>query len=169
MREAGSTLIESGRANNQRGFSLIMLALCAIVVLGVLGLAVCAKLDGSGSGVTAADTIATQGPLGTTVPNGWKFDTVAITNVTTGYTTSRNGTYDSAATASAVNSNTYAVLSVTPQVTMSPFFLPVISGIPVQYTLSAKVVGGQRKQTSDVTGGGLAPLAPEARELHIVI
>src|SRR5258708_5228731 len=111
MRDAGATSVRSRGGKNQRGFSLIMLALCATVMFGMLGLAVdvgrmfivknelqtfadasalaaCAKLDGSGSGITAADAIATQGPLGTTVPNGWNFDTVAITNVTTGYATS---------------------------------------------------------------------------------
>jgi len=132
-----------------------MLALCAPVMFGMLGLAVdvgrmfivknelqtfadasalaaCAKLDGSGSGITAADAIATKGPLGTTIPNGWNFDTVAITNVTTGYATSLNGTYDSASTASGVNPNTYAFISVTSQATMSLFFLPMIAGIPSQ-------------------------------------
>jgi Flp pilus assembly protein TadG len=189
MQHAGAKFIPSRHAKNQRGFSLAMLAVSATVMFGMLGLAVdvgrmfilknelqtfadasalaaCAKLDGSGSGITAADTIAKQGPLGTTVPNGYNFDTVAITNVTTAYATSLNGTYDSAATASAVNPNTYAFMSITSQATMSLYFLPMIPGIPFHYTVSAKAVAGEMKQTGGVTGGGLAPFAPEAHDIN---
>lgn len=128
-------------------------------------LGACAKLDGTGSGITAADSIATHGPLGTTVPNGWNFDTTSITNVTTGYATSLNGTYDSAAVASGVSSNTYAFISVNANATMSLFFLPVISGIPFQYQIAAKATGGQMRQPGGFTSGGLAPFAPEAHNI----
>ena len=177
------------RARNQRGFSLAMLALSATVMFAMVGMAVdvgrmfiiknelqtfadasalaaCAKLDGTGSGISTADSIATQGPLGTTVPNGWNFDTVAISNVSTSYATSLNGTYDSAATASAANVNTYAFIKVTANATMSLYFLPVISGIPFQYALSASATGGQMKQTGGVSGGGWAPFAPEAHDIN---
>lgn len=129
-------------------------------------LAACAKLDGSGSGVTLADAIATNGPLGTTVPNGWNFDTVAISNVTTSYAASLDGEYDAGSTASSNDPNTYAFVKVTARATMSLFFLPVISGIPFQYGLSASATAGQMKQSAGVTGGGLAPFAPEAHDIN---
>jgi Flp pilus assembly protein TadG len=128
-------------------------------------LAACAKLDGSGSGVSAADAIATKGPLGTTVPNGWDFDSKVISNVSTAYATSLNGSYDSAATASAVSPNTYAFVNVTASATLPLYFLPIVSGIPFQYTMSASAVGGQMKQTGGVSGGGLEPFAPEAHNI----
>lgn len=189
MRNEESTAVLSRAPKRERGFSLAMLAICATVMFGMLGLAVdvgrmfivknelqtfadasalaaCAKLNGSGAGITAADAVATAGPLGTTVPNGWNFDTTSITNVATSYATTLNGAYDPASAASAVSPNTYAFVSVTAQATMHLFFLPMISGIPSQYTISAKAVGGELKKTGGVTGGGLAPFAPEAHDIN---
>ncbi len=40
-------------------------------------LAACKNLDGTATGVTLAHAVATAGPLGTTTPNGYNFDTTA--------------------------------------------------------------------------------------------
>src|SRR5262249_23486670 len=104
--------------SRRRGFSLPLLTMCLTVMVSILGLAfdlgrmMIAKsevqafcdasalaaiyqLDGTVAGVRGANTTATAGPLGSTKPNGWNFDANAITNVTTTYSTSSDGTYDS--------------------------------------------------------------------------
>jgi len=97
--------IETGRAvtrkRGEKGFSLVLLALGLTVWLGMLGLAIdvgrmflyknelqtltdapalaaISKLDGTLSGVLAANTIATAGPLGTTTRATWASPPQAI-------------------------------------------------------------------------------------------
>ncbi|HYL35546.1 MAG TPA: Tad domain-containing protein, partial [Bryobacteraceae bacterium] len=98
------------RKPGEQGFSLMLLTVSMFVIVGMLGLtfdvgrmfitknelqtfadasalAGVSYLNGTQAGVTAANSVATAGPLGTTKPNGYDFDTIAITNVTTSYST----------------------------------------------------------------------------------
>ena len=168
----------------ERGFSLTLLGLALFIMLGMLGLAIdlgrtfiyktelqtfadasalaaVAKLDGTGVGVQQANAVATAGPLGTTKPNGYNFDTTVIGNVTTGYAISFNGTYDSYATASSAGTNTYRYIRVTASAAVPLNFLPVLPGIATQTALSAAAIAGQKPQAT-VSGGGLLPFAPDA-------
>src|SRR6516165_8807877 len=93
------------RKPGERGFSLLLLASSAVVMVGMLGLAfdlgrmfitknelqtfadasalaAVSSMNGTQQGIQAANSTATAGPLGTAQPNGYNFDTVAITNVT---------------------------------------------------------------------------------------
>src|ERR1700683_2118088 len=110
------------RKNGQRGFSLMLVAISSFVLIGMMGLAFDAgrmfivksemqtfadasalaavsQMDGSQAGLEAANSTATAGPLGSTKPNGFNFDSTAITSVTATYATSFAGTYDSYSTA----------------------------------------------------------------------
>jgi Flp pilus assembly protein TadG len=172
------------RQRRERGFSLAMLSLSAFVMIGMLGLAMdvgqmfivknelqtfvdasamaaVSKLDGTQTGVQNANNVATAGPLGTTKPNGYNFDTVAISNVTTTYATTFTGTYDSYATASGPATNSYRFVRVSATQNLSLNFLPVLPGIPTSQPVSASAVGGQGEQ-STISGGGLEPFAPDA-------
>src|SRR5258708_29895564 len=80
---------------------------------------------------------ATAGPLGSTKPNGWNFDTTAISNVTDTYATSFAGPYDSYATASASGTNTYRFIKVTATANMPVYFATVIAGLPTSESIPA--------------------------------
>ena len=92
----------------ERGFSLALLGVCMFVMLGILGLAfdmgrmfitrnelqtfcdasalgAVHQLDGTQAGVQSANNTATQGPLGTTKPNGYNFDSTPVSTVTATY------------------------------------------------------------------------------------
>lgn len=168
----------------EQGFTLVTLSLSAAVLIGMLGLAMDAgqmfilknelqtfadasamaaisKLDGTQTGVQLANNVATAGPLGTTRPNGYKFDTIAISNVTATYATTFAGTYDSYATASSSSTNSYRFVKVSATQNLSLNFLPVLPGMASSLAVSASAVAGQGEQ-STVSGGGLIPFAPDA-------
>lgn len=126
-------------------------------------LAACAKLDGTSTGVQAADSVATSGPLGGTVPNGWNFDTVPITDIATSYAAAFTGSYDTFAVASIPSTNTYRFVDVTASATMPLYFLAVIPGIPYQYRVSSDAIAGQMAQNT-MAQPGLAPFAPDAHD-----
>lgn len=171
------------RERREKGFSMALIALSAFVMVGSLGLvfdagqmfilknelqtfadasamAAVSKLDGSQTGVQTANAVATAGPLGTVKPNGYNFDTITITNITTGFASSFTGAYDNYATANSTATNTYRFISVVATQNLNLSFMPVLqaaSSIPI----SAKAVAGQQA-VSDVSNAGLVPFAPDA-------
>ena len=174
------------RKRGEQGFSLILLSLSLFVMLGMLGLAIdvgrmfiyknelqtfadasalaaVTKLDGSQAGVQGANSVATAGPLGTTRPNGYNFDTTPISsdNITTAYAGSFNGTYDNYTTASGNATNAYRFIRVTASANVPLNFLAVIPGIPTQLSLSSAATAGQNPQ-STIGNGGMLPFAPDA-------
>ena len=169
----------------EKGFGLLLLAASAAVLFGMLGLTVdlgrmfivknelqtfvdasataaCRQLDGTQSGVQLAHGAGTAGPLGSTQPNGWNFDTKTILNVTDTYSTGFSGTYDSYGTASAGAANTYRFVNVTANATLPLYFLSAIPGLPIQQLLQAQATAGQQSQTATFADGGLEPVAPAA-------
>jgi hypothetical protein len=172
------------RHASERGFSLLVTAVAGSVLIGMLGLAVdvghmfiikselqtfvdasalaaCRDLDGSGAGITQAHNIATAGPLGSTKPNGYDFDSKAISNVSDTYATSFTGTYDDYNTAKGSNPNHYQFMKITATASIPLYFLAVIPGLPTQQPLSAVAVAGQMSQPA-ITDGGLMPFSPDA-------
>jgi Flp pilus assembly protein TadG len=172
------------RKHGERGFSLPLIGVCVVVMVGMLGLAfdtgrmfilknelqtfadasalaAVSQLDGSQTGVQGANTTATNGPLGTTKPNGYNFDSTAISTVTATYATSFAGTYDSYATASSPSTNSYNFIKVVASANLPLSFLPALPGIASALTLSASATAGQQ-QASSVTSGGLEPFMPDA-------
>jgi hypothetical protein len=172
------------RKRGEQGFTLVTVTLSAAVLVGMLGLAMdvgqmfilknelqtfvdasamgaVSKLDGTQAGVQLANNVAIAGPLGTTKPNGYKFDSIAISNVTATYATTFTGTYDSYGTASASSTNSYRFMKVSATQNLSLNFLPTIPGISSSLPVSASAVAGQQEQNG-VSNGGLVPFAPDA-------
>ena len=176
------------RKRGEQGFSLMLLSLSFFVMLGMLGLAIdvgrmfiyktelqtfadasalaaVTKLDGTQSGVQGANTVATAGPLGTTRPNGYNFDTTAIPSgsITTAYASSFTGTYDSYATASSPSTNSYRFIRVTASANVPLNFLAVLPGIPTQLSVSSGATAGQNPQSS-IGNGAMLPFSPDAHD-----
>jgi len=167
------------RKRGERGFGMMLLAVCLFVMLGALGLAIdlgrmfivknelqtfadASALAAWGSWTAArpaskAEITATAGPLGTTRPNGYNFDTVPVLNIVTGYSTTLAGTYDAYAAAGSAGGNGYRFISVTASVNVPLTFLRVLPG--TQMTMSAAATAGQQSQASV---DGLLPFAPDA-------
>jgi len=181
QKEMGRT---QGCRKNQRGFSLMLIAVSGSVMIGMLGLAfdlgrmfivknelqtfvdasavaACRQLDGTQAGIQGAHATATAGPLGSTRPNGWNFDVNAVSNITDTYATSYTGTYDSYATASGGATNNYRFIKVVANATLPLYFLAVIPGLPTSQLLQSTAVGGQNPQ-STLSNGRVMPFAPDA-------
>ena len=181
---APKTAYRHGRRKNQRGFSLMLVALGGTVMIGMLGLAfdlgrmfivknelqtfvdasaiaACRMMAGSQADIQNAHSIAIAGPLGSSRPNGWNFDVNAIANITDTYATSFTGTYDNYATASSNATNNYRFITVTANATLPLYFLAVIPGLPTSQFMQSTAVGGQQAQTT-VSNGRLLPFAPDA-------
>jgi hypothetical protein len=124
-------------------------------------LAAVAHLDGTQTGVQAANSVATTGPLGAIKPNGYNFDTMTVSSPTNSFATTFNGTYDSYATANASGSNNYRFIRVTASASVPLNFLPVLPGIGPQISVSSTATAGQNPQSS-VSNGGLLPFVPDA-------
>lgn len=184
MNGTRSSLPRPAMKDGERGFSLALVAICAFVLFGMVGLAfdlgrmfilknelqtfadasalaAVSQMDGTRAGIQAANTTATQGPLGAARPNGYNFDTTPISNVTATYATSFSGTYDSYATARFGATNNYRFVNVVATADISLDFLPVLPGIPRSYAVSASAVAGQQAKSS-MTSGGLEPFMPDA-------
>jgi hypothetical protein len=124
-------------------------------------LAAATQLDGTQSGVTRANTIATAGPLGVTKPNGYNFDTTPVSGATATYATTFTGTYDDYATASTPATNTYKMIRVTASAN-SPFnFLAFMPGVGTQLSVTAQATAGQQAE-STFSSGGLSPFGVDA-------
>ena len=112
-----------------------------------------------------ANSVATAGPLGTTIPNGYNFDTIRNTNITTGNASTINGTYDRYATANSGGTNTYRFISVTATQNLNLSFLPVLQASTTM-PVSARAIAGQQV-VADVTNAGLVPSAPDVRTTRL--
>jgi Flp pilus assembly protein TadG len=168
----------------ERGFSLLIIAITATVMIGMLGLAfdvgrmfivrnelqtfvdasavaACRQMDGTQAGIQLAHSTATSGPLGSTTPNAINFDTGTVSNVTDTYATSFSGTYDDYATASGNATNNYRFVQVIANATTPLYFMAIIPGLPTSQFLQASAVGGQNPQ-SNAPNGVLLPFAPDA-------
>jgi Flp pilus assembly protein TadG len=166
----------------EQGFSLVLVAVCSFVMIGLLGLAfdtgrmfivkselqifadgaalaAVSQMDGTQAGITAANATAAQGPLGSTLPNAYNFETATISNVTATYATGFNGTYDTFATASTPATNSYSFIRLTATASVPLNFLPVLSGIAGSMTVSATATAGQTAQSS--VNGNLEPFMPD--------
>jgi hypothetical protein len=181
----------------ERGFTALILTVSIFATVGMIGLAVdvgrmflyknelqtfvdasamaaIAAMDGTSAGIVRADAVATAGPLGSTKPNGYNFDSTPIANtpasgnvaavnmVTTGYATSFSGTYDSATTAEASATNHYMFMSVSATVSVPLNFLPVLQGIGPSISMTASAIAGQKASDTVPIYADLAPFAPDA-------
>jgi Flp pilus assembly protein TadG len=169
---------------SQRGFGLIVIAMCFTVLLGMLGMAVdlghmfivknelqayvdasalagCRWLDGTASGVQTANSVAAVGPLGASMPNGYDFGTTKVDSaaVTTLYASAFAGPWVDYNTASSAAPNTFRFLKVSVSVSVPMYFLGVVGAGATQTVTSAAVAG--EVPVSSPTGG-LAPFVLDA-------
>jgi Flp pilus assembly protein TadG len=174
------------RRRGERGFSLILLAVCLVIMLGAVGLAfdlgrmfitktelqtfvdasvlaAVYQLDGTQAGIQGANTTATAGPLGTTKPNGYNFDTVAIANATATYATALNGTFENYGVANTSGTNSYRFINLTATAGVPISFLTILPGIGASYTVTATATAGSQA-VSAASSGGLEPFIPDAHD-----
>jgi Flp pilus assembly protein TadG len=174
------------RKKAERGFSLIMIAVCSVVMFGMLGLttdlgrvyivknelqafvdassvAAALQLNGSQSGLTAADAAAASGPPGPAgTYNGWRFDSLKVPAPAVSYSTTYGGSYFSSSSGSVDPAARFVQVQATVR---SPiYFLPIIPGIANSLAVSAVATAGLSSQNSLPAGGttGAAPFSPDA-------
>lgn len=171
---------------SERGFSLIMIAACSVVMFGMLGLtidlgrvyisknelqafvdassvAATLQLNGTQAGLVAADAAAASGPVGPTgTYNGWNFDSAKVSTPVVSYSTTYGGTYYPSSSGSVDPASRFVQVKATGN---SPlYFLPIIPGIGNTLAVGAVATAGLSSQTSMPGGGsnGAAPFSPDA-------
>ena len=170
--------------SNQRGFGLIVIAMCFTVLVGMLGMTVdlghmfivknelqafadasalagCRWLDGTASGVRTANSVAVLGPLGASKPNGYDFGTTKVDSaaVTTMYARAFAGPWVDYGAASSAPPNTFRFQKVSVSVKVPMYFLGVV-GAGATQTVTASAVAGEVPVSSPT--GGLEPFVLEA-------
>lgn len=177
------------RKSAEAGFSLMMTAMCLIVMIGMLGLvidvgqmlitkselqayvdaaalAAASQLDGSKTGMQNAENLARSGPLGSTVPNGVQYgvSTIPTTAISTAYLSSFTGAADNYSKAyngtPATAGADYRFVRVTASRSVTVSFIPVVSRV-TQYLVSATATAGQK---ANVGVTGVAPFTPAAHD-----
>jgi hypothetical protein len=166
----------------RRGFVLLTSAAAMIGLLLLIGLAVdvgriyvargelqvfadeaavaaAFELDGTQSGLTRARDVAASGPARGASPNRWNFASQLVSNVTTQFAASPDGTYDS----NPARASGLRFVKVQTSGSIQLYFLPLAPGIGSRQSPSATAVAGQTRQTS--LGDGLAPFSPVAHSL----
>jgi Flp pilus assembly protein TadG len=176
---------------SEKGFSLLTTAVCTVVMIGTTGLAIdvgqmfivknelqayadaaalaaAAKLDGTKQGVDNAQTAAQTGPMGSTIPNNVRFDSVTLPTsaIGTGYRQNVGDTNVDYKTASSSGNATYPYkyIQVTASDTITLFFIPIVGGLSNQFPISATAVAGQIGASNGVNG--LAPFSPIAHNVN---
>jgi len=186
LHHPGARQIAAGQSRNaERGFSVVMVAVMANVMLAGVGLAVdigrtfvvhselqafsdaaalaaVRDLDGTRTGIQNAHTLATQGPLGTSSPNGINFASTQVTTATDTYATGFAATYDSYATATTSSTNQYRFVKVVASASLPLYFLRVLPGVTSPVTLQSSATAGQQAQTPNFSNGGLVPFSADA-------
>jgi Flp pilus assembly protein TadG len=174
----------AARKRGERGFSVMMIAVCAVVMFGMLGLttdlgrvyvtknelqafadaasvAGALKLDGTADGLKKADATGTTGPSGPSGShNTWLFSTQTVSSPTVTCSTSYGGSYDSC-TSSPLTSKFVKVLA---SANVALYFMPVVPGIGTSQTVNAVATAGLRVKNTIEAGGtnGIAPFSPAA-------
>ena len=169
---------------SRRGFSLIVIAMCFTVLLGMLGMTVdlghmfivknelqafadasalagCRWLDGTASGVRTANSVAALGPLGASKPNSYDFGTTKVDSaaVATLYASAFAGPWVDSSAASSAAPNTFRFLKVSVSVSVPMYFLGLV-GAGATQTVTAAAVAGEVPVSSPA--GGLAPFVLDA-------
>jgi hypothetical protein len=177
-------ILKAARKGRERGFSVIMIGVCAVVMFGTLGLttdlgrvfitknelqafadaasvAGALKFDGTSDGLKKADAIGATGPSGASGPATlWLFSTQTVSSPTVTCSTVYDGTYDPCASA-ALTSKFVKVLA---SATVPLYFMPVVPGVGTSVAVSAVATAGLRVKNTIGAGGtnGLAPFSPAA-------
>ncbi|MDP8979054.1 MAG: Tad domain-containing protein [Acidobacteriota bacterium] len=168
---------------SQRGFSLIVIGFCFSVLLGMLGMTVdlgrmyivknelqafadasalagCRWLDGTASGVQAANSVALTGPPGSP-PNGYDFGTSKVDSaaITTTYASAFAGPWVNLGAVPTAAPNTFRFLKVGVSVNLPMYFLAFVGAGSVQTVISTAVAA---ELPFSSPAGGLEPFVVDA-------
>ena len=165
------------RQKSQRGMVLMTMAICAIALIGAMGLAVdlghifivknetqayvdaaaiaaALKMDGSTAGIARANTAATS------LSAHWNFDSATLTTPTVEFSTASSGaTWYLAANVTTALAPTMRFTRVTKTVAPSIYFVPMVMPTPV-YTqnVQSQAIAGQVDFAANTTiPNGLGP------------
>jgi len=171
---------------NQKGFTLIASAACALMVFGMAGLAIdvgrmyitkneaqsfadsaalyaALQLDGSSQGLNHADDAVANCPL------KWNFSTTSFTGTVIEYSANGSTGWAKSSDISNADRGNMRYVRVTPIVSTLPlFFMPVmlsLRGGTVQFTatVKAQAISGQILKNTFAAGtGGVFPFSPVA-------
>lgn len=134
-------------------------------------IAAASQLNGMKLGIIQANTTATNGPLGTTVPNGHTFDTQQVTNVTVRYATSPNGPWDDyntaigGSTSSPTATNNYRYVYVSAGAPVTFYFLSLAPGVSSSNNVNASAAAGSVTLSAGTPYPIVVPLAPNAHSI----
>ena len=162
------------RRNRQRGMVLMTMAICAIALIGVMGLAVdlghifivknetqsyvdaaalaaALQMDGTSAGLTRANNAATS------LSAAWNFSSTTLTSPTVEYAAAATGTWYTSANVPDPSTVIYA--RVTKTVAPNIYFVPMVMPTPVytQNVQSQAIAGQVPFDSNTVIGNGLGP------------
>jgi hypothetical protein len=153
----------------------VLLAVCGVVLVAMVGLvadlgrayiarnelaaftdaaavAAAYELDGTSSGITAAESAGTNGPGS----NLWNFGTTAVSGIQVRFATTPAGAYSPAGSAP-LNSR---FVRITVNSAIALYFLPIIPGVSTSMPVTVSAVAGQGLLDSPGRGGD--PFSPDA-------
>jgi Flp pilus assembly protein TadG len=165
------------RRKNQRGMVLMTMALCAIALIGIMGVAVdlghifivknetqayvdaaaiaaALQMDGTTAGITRANTAATG------LSAHWNFDSTTLTTPTVEFSTASSGaTWYSAANVTTALAPTILYARVTKTVAPNVYFVPMVMPTPVytQNVQSQAIAGQVDFSAATSVAAGLGP------------
>ena len=170
---------------DRRGVALVLAALAAFVILGILGLAIdlcrlyitknevynftdsasvfaVKQLDGSLAGITDAETAAKPISQSGTNPNRWAFGTDGtFQSVNVTFATELNGTYEDGATIIGTGSAAgYRFAQVSAFVPVPIYFAAIFPSVGFSQNIGATSVAGQGLVTGQ--SDGIFPFSPDA-------
>jgi len=160
---------------NKRGVILILAAVGAFAMVGILGLAfdlgrmfvarselqnytdaaaigAALKLDGTSAGVTRATTAATNDV------NQWSFGTESVGSVTVKYAQGLSSAY----VANPASALDYRFVQVEAQQPVPLYFMPLFPGVGWQRAVAASSIAGQKFETG--MKDGVFPYSPDAHD-----
>lgn len=159
----------------RRGVVVLVMALAALVLMGMMGLAVdlsrlyitknelqnfadtsavaaALKLDGTTAGFTAATNAATSNS------NRMAFATENVSNVTVKFSTMHNGGF----TATPAGAPGYRFVEVVVAGNAPLYFMPMLAGAGYTYPVGARAVSGHMPLSG--VGDGVFPFSPDAHD-----
>jgi Flp pilus assembly protein TadG len=170
------------RSREERGFTLLAMGVCAVVLFGMAGMAIdvgrmyitkneaqtyadsaslyaTQQLNGTSAGLTAADAAVAANP------QLWGFATTAFTGTTTEYSVDGLTGWANSGGVSQVNVPNIRYVRVTANVTNLPLYLIPVIGLARTATVRAQAVAGQvlegTSSTNPITNG-VYPYSPIA-------
>lgn len=123
-------------------------------------------LDGTQSGIQNAHTLATQGPLGASLPNATNFGTDSVSTAIDTYAATFSGTYNSYSTAAATSTNVYRFVKVAASSNVPLYFLRILPGVTSPATVQSSAIAGQQAQPPNFSNGGVVPFSADAHNTN---